>query len=505
MKDTYLIEENKAFSKSKLWEYERLFFEDKGISAWEAGVVPFYITSNPFIGANLAEVAIQFLVDQIALGKHHKEAPFYIVEIGTGSGKFSFYCMKRIFELQQELNLDDIEIVYVMTDFTQSNIDFWEKQPQLSQYLDEGKLDFALFDLVSPNDVYLIKKQLALKPHPKSNGMVVFGNYLFDTIPNDIYRAKYGLLEEGKTKLTTKKDISALDQIKMDDIDVTIDYDPFLEDSIDDPVLNTILDEYVKKLKNASFVFPIGAFTCIERIRQISGNNFLMIPTDKGYSHFEEIEGRQTPRVVTHDGCFSMMVNFHAMGRYCELHGGDSWHQDLREGIKTSVFLSAGKFSELTNTSKAIKEKIDGFGPGDFFNFHRHLRETKSSCSLAMIVSHMHFCRWDPRIFNLFTKEILEGMKSGDLFFVNAMKKGIKDVIKNIFDMPAADECYFNIASFFHSSGQFSDALKCYKKVLQLGNQEYATLYNIGLCYSALGKEKKAFTYYKQAKKLKED
>lgn len=509
MKETYLIEENEPFSNSKLWEYERSFFDDKGISAWESGVVPFYITSNPFIACSIAEVIIQYILDQISQGKLHKQEPVYIVEIGTGSGKFSFYCMKHIFQLQQAFHLEDIDIVYVMTDFTQSNIDFWDKQPQLSQYLEAGKLDFALFDLVSDRPVNLVKRQIELKPNPQSNPMVVMGNYLFDTIPNDIYRAKYDLLEEGTTKLTTEKNVdnlaNGLDDIKISDIDIDIVYKQFSEDKIKNPAQLTILKEYVKKLKNASFLFPVGAFACIERLRQMSNDQFMLIATDKGYTHLEEIEGRKTPRVVSHDGCFSMMVNFHAMGRYFELNNGDSWHQQLREGIKTSVFLSSGKFSELTNTSKAIVDRIDNCGPRDFFHYHQLIKKTKDKCTPALIATHMSFCHWDPRIFNLLIREILAGIKSGDLFFISAMTQGIKKVVKNVFDMPGADECYFNIASFFHTIGKFSDALKYYRKVLEFRDKEYATLYNIGLCYSALGKEKKAFSYYKQAKKIKSE
>lgn len=111
------------------------------------------------------------------------------------------------------------------------------------------------------------------------------------------------------------------------------------------------------------------------------------------------IEDRAAPSCVP-QGAFSMMVNFHALGKFIELCGGDYWHQQVREGIKTSVFMIGTYFRELPFTSKAIKDFIDDFGPGDFFNYHKHLGKTKDECELKIIASHLHFSRWDPRIFN---------------------------------------------------------------------------------------------------------
>lgn len=52
----------------------------------------------------------------------------------------------------------------------------------------------------------------------------------------------------------------------------------------------------------------------------------LVISTDKGYTDDFEMEGATDPQVVFH-GSFSMMVNFHAMGRYFKASGGDYFFQ----------------------------------------------------------------------------------------------------------------------------------------------------------------------------------
>ena len=83
-----------------------------------AGIVPHFITSNAFIGKSYAKVLHGFLRDSMA-----KEAsmpvdpnkPLYIIELGTGSGKFSFFMLKALEEMQTVCDFPLQKIVYVMT------------------------------------------------------------------------------------------------------------------------------------------------------------------------------------------------------------------------------------------------------------------------------------------------------------------------------------------------------------------------------------------------------
>lgn len=51
--------------------------------------------------------------------------PFYIVELGAGSGKFSFYMLKALEEMQAVCDFPLKNIKYIMTDFTEKNFTFW--------------------------------------------------------------------------------------------------------------------------------------------------------------------------------------------------------------------------------------------------------------------------------------------------------------------------------------------------------------------------------------------
>jgi len=402
----------------------------------------------------------------------------------------------------QELNLTDIKVVYVMTDFTESNITFWRAQPQFSEYLQAGKLDFAAFNVLEDKEITLVNSGTVLKRGAVKNPIFVFSNYVFDCIPHDIYRVNNKTLQEAEIGLSIdEKDVPGgdLGNIDIDKVNVSMDFSDAAKDVYADPILDPILQEYQHSLTDTNFTFPIAHFGVIRNLMSISDERLLLIASDKGYCHLSEIEGRSAPRVVTHGGAFSMMVNFHALGKFVEASGGDYWHQQVREGIKTSVFSIGAQFKDLPFTSKAVKDFVDDFGPADFFNYHKHLGKTKDECELKTIVSHMNFSRWDPRIFNLFIHKIVEEIKSAHYGLLQAFSNGISKIVKNVYDMPGVHETYFNIAWLLHTISHSKDAIFYYEKFIEHHEKDFTVMYNMGLCYAAINEDEPALKSFKEA------
>src|SRR5438552_1768823 len=101
-----VIEQHKRFSQSALWRMQREYFDKEGINAW-ANQVPFYITSNPFIATCYAKLVLAFIRDWTKKHPDAKNHPFYLMELGTGSGRFSYYVVKTLQALLQDLKMDD--------------------------------------------------------------------------------------------------------------------------------------------------------------------------------------------------------------------------------------------------------------------------------------------------------------------------------------------------------------------------------------------------------------
>jgi len=74
-----------------------------------------------------------------------------------------------------------------MSDFTTNNIAYWEKHPALKPFVDGGLIDFAIYDMEADAPIQLIKKNIALDQKALQNPLIVFANYIFDTVTQDTF------------------------------------------------------------------------------------------------------------------------------------------------------------------------------------------------------------------------------------------------------------------------------------------------------------------------------
>lgn len=78
--------------------------------------MPHFITCNAFIGRSYAHVLNGFLRD-CARGKNgmalDPTEPLYVIELGTGSGKFSFFMLKALLEMKVLRMLSVCMYIYI--------------------------------------------------------------------------------------------------------------------------------------------------------------------------------------------------------------------------------------------------------------------------------------------------------------------------------------------------------------------------------------------------------
>ena len=150
--------------------------------------------SNPYIAAAYAKCVIAFVRDWVKQHPESKKHPFYILELGTGSGRFSFYVLKTLHEILKELALDDVSICYVMSDFTKNNLNYYETHPALQPYLEKGMLDFAVFNPLVDTTFDLMVSGEHLHCEQVKNPLIAIANYFFDSIPVDVFRVEHKTL-----------------------------------------------------------------------------------------------------------------------------------------------------------------------------------------------------------------------------------------------------------------------------------------------------------------------
>jgi tetratricopeptide (TPR) repeat protein len=529
-----VLEDYKKCSESHLWKLMMSFYDRKGPDSWSQGIVPHFITCNAFIGRAYAKVLQGFIADCMkpdAKLKLDITEPLYIIELGAGSGKFSYYMLKALDEMQKVCDFPMDKIVFVMTDFTEKNFDFWKDHPSLKDYFDSGRLDAAIFDAVEDDSITLWRSKIKLEKDTVKNPMCIVANYLFDTLYHDIFQVDAGQLKEGLVS-TGSKELSEPDPLEPEIIGrldnhykyLPIDVKYYSEEDGEELHFERILQWYVDYFKDqtqgASLLIPVGALRALRRLTAISHGQAIIISGDKGNNNPDQFIGLMDPHIAVH-GSFSLMVNYHAIGTYFTSRGGFSLHNHQEEAsLKVSCFVLSphGSTSEWTACdmnslndqrmeqfpylSTAFRESVEAFGPNDFFVLQKSLKEDTEQPPLRAVVALLKLGDWDPDVFFKFRDLILNNAPSCGQKLRNDLCRGIPRVWENYFAMDMEKDIAFEIGRFYYGIRDYENALKYYKISTEEIGPHHVTYHNQGLCYYSKGMLQDALEYFAKSKTM---
>ncbi|POM70294.1 Hypothetical protein PHPALM_13288, partial [Phytophthora palmivora] len=204
----YQLEDFTPFARCHLWKLMMSFYDRQGVESWAQGIVPHFITSNTFIAKRYSNVLRAYFRDAIKPGSASPvdpTQPFYIVELGAGSGKFSFYFLKALAQMESVLDFPLNSIRYIMTDFTEQNFNFWKTHPALAPFVKRGIVDFAIFDATTDTELRLYSSGQVIRPGDLTNPLCLIANYLFDTLYHDLFQVDGGVLKEGLVSVGSKR------------------------------------------------------------------------------------------------------------------------------------------------------------------------------------------------------------------------------------------------------------------------------------------------------------
>jgi len=504
------LETNQRLSKSLLWQFQRNYFERQGIEAWRSGTVPHHITSSPFIVDAYARVVMGFLRDWSVL-KHSDDAssnapldhrqPVYIVELGSGSGRFAYSFLKKFFGLYRSSVLKEIPVKYVMTDFTKSNLEYWRMHPWLRPFIKEGSLDFARFDLESDVQFELLDSGEILSNATLRNPLLVISNYVFDSTRQDAFLAADENLFEIQVSLTTPQtEIDTTDPGILSRVEISAHENPINGNYYDDPKWNRILRDYKQRLTDTAFLFPTSALQCIQNLHDLSRGRMLLLSGDRGYSHDEALKlGRGMPTFAFH-GSFSMMVDYQIIGEYCRHLGGQVLHPaGPSESLNISAFMFGDLHTDFIETRQAYAEAIERFGPDDFFTLKEGIAQIYDALSLDEILAFLKLSCWDYKRLH----ECLPAIKKQIPGITDLQKQHLHETIVKVWDsyLPIGEESdlAFELGTLLLEMGFQAEALEFLQRSVDLHGIAPGTAYNIAVCHYGLGQMDQALDYVNQA------
>ena len=375
-----LLEENQRFSKSVLWTIQKAYYDRQGPAAWHSGETPHYATCNTYIAQCYADVTMAYLRELDRRGELDAQEPVYIVELAAGVGAFAYYFLHKLGELKRESSLRDLDVRYVMTDFTQTNLKVWSRHPHLQQFVEQGALGFGTFD-VDVHDRIELLNGATLTPGSCKNPILVFANYAFDTFRMDLFRVQGGRVDEVQvsTRAPGSGPVDFSQPQLAGKLRTQYSYRPIDERSYyDTPAYNHLLATYRKVFADSTFAVPIASLRALDRLFALAGGRGMLLSSDKGFTQLDELYQSNPDAIQVHGG-FSMMVNYHAIGE-CTTHEGGVYASTTRfMNVKTAMCIRGGGRDAFPDTLSMFRRRIEEFGPGEFFDFFQKERELEKT------------------------------------------------------------------------------------------------------------------------------
>ncbi len=506
----HVLEQGQRLSDSVLWRLMRDFYDEVGVEAWALGVVPHSVTNNPRIARAAARVILGYLRDLCRAQDRRTadqpplldpEQPLYIVELGAGAGRFGFYFLKALKGLRGAEPARRLKICYVLTDFTRRNLEFWSDHPQLRPFLDEGVLDFAVLDAEKAQEIRLEHSGALLSAQTLRNPLVVLGNYVFDTLTADAFQVRQGHLLESLVTVTadSPKSLECDRYELLDRLRVRYEHREAGDDYYDSADWNRILREYRQSLGDTGVSLPVGAFRCLENLLQVSGGRLLLLATDKSFNHLEQFNLLGDPEPVIH-GSFSLSVNFHALGRLCEIRGGLALHSSLRDSSLDHVaLLQDPRLDSADELRLAFREAMDQTMPVDFLRLQMALDPWPDGRPLLLALEILRLSGWDPDVLFSLSSSLAEGLSQPDPTLHREFTEALERIWANYYHYTHQRDVAFEIARIFQCMSRFHEALRFYQSSLALFGEGPVTRYNMGLCYYGLGHLEAALDGFRQA------
>jgi len=499
------LEDNKRFSESILWKLQQQAYSQFGPQAWIAKGVPFYLTCNPHFVRQNAQVALGYVRDCIRNKLINREEPFYIFDLGAGSGRFGYLFLKDFLSFTHQLYGSKLKVRYVMTDIIQANLDFLRNHLPLQQFIEEGVLDFAYFKHDQVDSLKLLVTGKTLET--VSNPAIIIGNYFFDTIPQDYFRVDEGKLEEGRVSVYADKGKISTDKADIiKHLHTHFFYAPLLDPTNyypEAPEINRLLVEYAERFDGCNFLFPLGAFQSINFFNNLANGKLLLMAADQGLANERQMRQFKEPKIDKH-GTFSVSVCYVAIADYMRNLGGFGLLTTFSDPL--FVVISAilgGNQEEYRETKLAFDQNVDNFEAKDYWKLTGYFDEHLSDLSLEQLLLVLKFGLWDPINFYTFFEHLrLKLHMATPDQKIDLIQ--IADCIYRQFYPISAEEggLLINLGVLCFEIGNYQGAINYFEKALELMGETAQIYKNISACYSKIGELPKAFAYLDKALKF---
>ncbi|MCS5711991.1 SAM-dependent methyltransferase [Candidatus Berkiella aquae] len=485
-----------SLSNSILWQRMQEYYAQLGTEVWEDEVVPQQITNNTYLANNYAKQIIAQIQDYISThGKPLDDCPFYVLEIGAGHGRLSFYLLENLRQAFEVFGWPKKWLKFIMTDISLKSLETWQTHHALKPFIDEGWLDLAVYNANQDTQIKLAISGQLIEAKSINKPLFVICNYIFDTLSQDAFQVINHRLHEVELVI---KNQAQLEKGELKDYFKDAKYE-FVKHPVktqyytEKPLLNKILQAYEAECENAAFLMPIGAIHCIENLKKLTQGPLMFLVSDKGVTDKDLFDEDDDPDISFH-GSVSMMVNFDALKRYTELCGGNCFLMgDKGADFQVANFIFQADY-KIPQTAYAFANSLSCFSPQDLFDICYIEDEPVKLKTLEAIVNILNLAEWDPSIFYDYHELLIEKLENDDMTVnvQHSILNGLERAWRYFFKLEKSQDLPFAIGSTLYNMGLNEKAIEFYNYSLAYYGKDKDTYFNLTLAYHALENYEKA-------------
>jgi hypothetical protein len=479
------VEGPRRLSESLLFTLQRRFFERGGVRAWSEGGVPSWITTNPFMARAYARLVDAFRRDFARAGGTE---PLTVIELGAGPGRFGYLFLRAMDEARKARGEREPPIFYVMTDGNPSLVHYWRDHAALEPFVDEGWVDFAHYDLGRPADPWLSIARRPLSEAGRRGPLVVLANYVFDCIPQDAFAVEDGRLHEVLVSLFAAEDPpDPLDPDLLTRLDFAYTRREVPWDVYRDPALDGPLGVCAREAGAASVVFPFAALRTLEHLSGLAGGRLLLLSADKGYHRVEDVRDRPEPDIVLH-GCFSLGVDFRAIGAYFDRSGGAFLFARHRHThLDVCAFLRGFPSGSIPELRRVYREVVEEGGPEDYFHLTNSVGGNGFLPTVEESLALLRLSAFDAKVLGLCRAGLLKHLPEAEEEAKQEFRGALRRIRGNYYHIGEGFDLPFELGFLSIHAGDHEGALAYFEESLALYGPSESTTWNIALCRERLG------------------
>lgn len=482
-----ILETDLPLSQSIIWQLQRDFYVRRGVKAWTEDMVPNFITNNPFIAEIYADIVLGFLHD--CGGTFSREQPLRILELGAGTGKFSYLFLRQISGLLCRNGLAPEVVCYCMADCSPELIESWRGNPYLAEFVANGMLEFELLQVGEKIESSFLNKKSPL---------IIIANYVFDSLPQDAFVIKDGQIFEALITTAPPADINPNAIPELSRLQFSYKNVSVAESRYSDVSWNQILELYRSRLSSASLFFPCRALELLNDLSRFSDGRMLVLAADKGFAHEEVLAFSQGPPQIEFHGpnCFSQMVNLDTIGKYFVTNGGEAFLPEKHfASLNICVFLTGGRAEKFPAVSAAYREAQARIGPDDLFTLFAWLNAHMEEMTVPQILAALRLTRWDSIALNRLFPVLGPQLRN-----VGAERYDLRDAVMKTWANhypvnPSENVIAFNCGVILLELRFYEEAMSMFKASQRIFSPSAATSYNLGLCAMGLERTSEALAY----------